>query len=153
MPVVRLDARPHAAERLGHALHRAGAERRVARQLELLSLLTREDPREQADEGAGIRTVDRPARRAEPAQALAEDPQCVVVVLVDGDPEGADRLDRRLGIGRAAEARDARLAVAQRAEQHGAVRDRLVAGHRDVPDEAGERLDPHSSITGATTTP
>ena len=89
----------------------------------------------------------------EPAEALAEDVQRVVVVLVDGDPERADRLDRRLGVGGAAEARDARLAVAERAEQHRAVRDRLVAGHRDVADEAGDRLDPHSSITGATTTP
>ena len=110
-------------------------------------------PAEQADEGAGVRTVDRPARRDEPAQALAEDVQRVVVVLVDRDPEGADGLDRRLGVGRAAEARDAGLAVAERAEQHGPVRDRLVSGDGDVPDEAGERLDPHSSITGATTTP
>ena len=84
-----------------------------------------------------LRAVDRPAGRAQPAQALAEDAQRVVAVLVDRDAERAHRRDRRLGVGRAAEARDPRLAVADRAEQHRAVRDRLVARHGDVPDERG----------------
>ena len=140
-------------ERLGDPLHRPAAERGVAGELELLPLLAREDPGEQADERARVGAVDRPAGRDEPAQALAEDVQRVLAVLVDGDPERAHRLDRRLGVGRAAEAGDPRLAVADRAEQHGAVRDRLVARHGHVPDEARERLDSHSSITGATTTP
>ena len=51
-----------------------------------------------------------------------------VVGLVDADAERADRCDRRLGVGRAAEAGDARLAVGDRAEEHCPVRDRLVAG-------------------------
>ena len=106
MPVVGLDARAHAAERLGDPLHRPGAERRVAGQLELLPVLAREDPGEQADERAGVGAVDRPARRGEAAQALAEDVQRVLAVLVDRDPEGAHRLDRRLGVGGAAEAGD-----------------------------------------------
>ena len=153
VPVVGLDAGAHAAERLGDPLHRPAAERGVAGELELLPLLAREDPGEEADEGARVGAVDRPAGSDEPSQALAEDVQRVLAVLVDGDPEGANRLDRRLGVGRAAEAGDARLAVADRAEQDRAVGDRLVAGHGDVPDEARDRLDPHSSITGATTTP
>ena len=94
------------------------------------------------------------AGRDEPAQAVAVDAQRVVVVLVDRDPERAHRLDRRLGVGGAAEAGDPRLAVAQRPEQDGAVRDRLVARARPrCPTRRWTRLDPHSSITGATTTP
>src|SRR4051794_9780602 len=153
MPVLRLDAPTHAGERLGHALHRTSAERGIARQLELLPVLAREDSREEPDEGARVRAIDRPPGRDEPVQALAEDVQRVLVVLVDRDPERTDCGDRRLGVGRAAESGDARLAVAQRAEQDRAVRDRLVSGNCDVTDEASDRLDPHSSITGATTTP
>jgi hypothetical protein len=33
------------------------------------------------------------------------------------------------------------------------VRDRLVARDHGVPDERARRLDPHSTITGETTTP
>ena len=92
-------------------------------------------------------------RRDEAAQALAEDPQRVVVVLVDGDPERANGLDRRLRVGRSSEAGDARLPVAERSEQDRPVRDRLVARDGDVPDEPREWFDPHASITGARTTP
>ena len=158
--VRRLEARAHAAERLGDPTHRPPRERLVARQLEALTVLSGEDAGDQADERPGVRAVDRPPRRAQPTEALPEHAERVGAVLVDVDPERAHRRDRRLGVRGAAEARDVRLAVADRADQHRAVRDRLVAGNRDVADEPRDRLDQersesggHSSITGAATTP
>ena len=86
-------------------------------------------------------------RFAQSAQAGAVDPQLVDVVLVDADAERADGRDRGLGVCRAAEARDPRLAVGDRAEQHGAVRDRLVAGHarcaRESPSRARSSFGQH----------
>ncbi len=151
--VHRLEAGTHPSERLGDPPHRADAERRVTRQLELLPVLTRQDPGQQPDERSRVRAVDGPARRHEPSQSLAEDAERVVVVLVDRDPESSDRLDRGLGVRGPAEPSDPRLSVAERSEQHGAVRDGLVSRHGDVPHEARQRLDPHASITGARTTP
>ena len=84
------------------------------------------------------------AGAVEPAEPLPEDAQRLLAVLVDLDAERADRGDRRLGVGRAAEARDARLAVAERADQHGAVRDRLVARDGEVAESSG-RLDENPS--------
>ena len=71
----------------------------------------------------------------------------VDVGLVHRDAERPHGRDRRLRVGRAAEARDARLALADRAEQDGAVRDRLVPGHGDMPDQRGCRLDAHPELT------
>ena len=153
VPLLRLDTGAHARERLGDPPHRPCAERPVAGELELLPFLPCEDPREEPDERARVAAVDRTTRCLQPAQPLPEDVEGVVSVLVDGDPERADGRDRRLGVGGAAEVRDARLAVADGAEEHRAVRDRLVAGHGEVPDETRDRVDPHSPITGATTTP
>ena len=158
--VRRLEASAHAAERLGDPTHRPPRERLVARQLEALTVLSGEDAGDQPDERPGVRAVDRPPRRAQPTEALPEHAERVGAVLVDVDPEGAHRRDRRLGVRGAAEARDVRLAVADRADQHRAVRDRLVARNRDVADEPRDGLDEersesggHSSITGAATTP
>ena len=43
----------------------------------------------QADERAGVRAVDRPPRRTQAAQPLAEDAQRLGAVLVDVDAERA----------------------------------------------------------------
>ena len=160
VPVGRLQLRTHAAEGVGDPGHRAARQRVVAAQLERLPGLAGEDPGDQAHEGAGVRAVDRAAGPAEAAKALAEDAERVGAVLVDLHAERTHGRDRRLGVGRAAESRDPRLAVADRADQHRAVRDRLVARHGDVAEELRNGLDEHgvdrrahSSITGATTTP
>jgi hypothetical protein len=97
-------------------------------------------------------------RTSEPAEPLAEDAQRLGAVLVDVDSERPRGGDRRLGVRRAPEAGDPGLAFADRAEQDGPVRDRLVPGHLEVPDQPRYRLDEergraHSSITGAETTP
>ena len=134
-----LDKRSHATERLGYPPHRPGRERVVARELERPSL-AREDAGQQADERPCVAAVDRPIRSREPAKPPPEDPQRVVAVLVDVDAECPDRGDRRLGVGGAPEARNARLAVAERPDENGAVRDGLVARYGDVPDHARDRL-------------
>ena len=158
--VRRREARAHTAERLGDPPHRPPGERVVSHELEALTGLPGEDAGDQADERPGVRAVDRASRRTEAAEALAEHAERLGAVLVDVDAERAHRSDRRLGVRRAAEPRDARLAVADRAEQDGAVRDRLVTRNGNVTDEPRHGLDEdrcerrgHSSITGAATTP
>ena len=71
------------------------------------------------------------------------DEQLVVGEVFDLDAERPDRVDARLRVPCAAEAEDVRVAFGDRSEQHRAVRDGLVAGHGDVPDERGGRIDPH----------
>ena len=84
-----------------------------------------------------------PLRLAQPAEAHAAHGQRVDVVLLDLGAERADRGDRRLGVARAAEAGDTRLALRDGAEKHRAMGDRLVAGHGDVPDQGSCGLDTH----------
>ncbi len=60
-------------------------------------------------------------------------------------PSAARSRNRRLGVGRAPEARDPALAVADRPDQHRAMRDRLVAREGEPALDRRRRLDPHSS--------
>ena len=61
--------------------------------------------------------------------------ELVVREILDRDTERAHRVDRRLRVAGAAEATHVRVALGDRAEQHGTMRDRLVAGHGDVADD------------------
>ena len=154
MPVLRLDAGAHASERLRHPPHRSRAERLVADELELPAALAGEDAGQQAHERAGVAAVDRGAGRDEPTQPLAVHVQRLVVVLDHRDAERAHCIDRRLGVGRAAEPGDPGLALGDRTDQHGAMGDRLVARDGEMPGDPVHRLDSrHSPITGAITTP
>ena len=65
--------------------------------------------------------VDRLAGPVQPSQPAPFHPDEVDVVLGDLGTERANRGERRLGVGRAAEARDRRLALANRAEEHRSV--------------------------------
>ena len=147
--VGRLDARAHAAERLGDPAHRPQGQRLVARELEA-SLLPGDDPGQQAEQCAGVAGGDRP--RLQAAQSDTVDDELVVGDVVDLDAERAHGVDRRLGVGRAAEAEHARLPLADRAEQDAAVRDRLVARHDRVADQRRRRVDFHDSSSGETST-
>ncbi len=141
---------PMRRERLCDAAHGTRRERCIACELELSALLTGEDPRDQPNERPGIRAVDRSPGRDEAVQPFPEDPQRVPAPCsYTVDPERAHRRDGGLGVRRAAEPRDARLAVADRADQHRAVRDRLVARDGDVPDEPRHRLDDQGVERGA----
>ena len=82
-------------------------------------------------------------RRTQPAEADPVDAKSVDVVLDHIDSERTDGRNRRLRVRRATEARDARLPLADGADEDGTVRDGLVAGHGDVSGESGDRLDAH----------
>jgi len=133
----RHDVRAHPAQRLGDAFHRARAQRLVARQLEAAGLAG-DDPGEQPHQRPGVGTVDGP--RAEPTQSRAVDEELVVRDLIDAHAERTRGRDGRLGVGRAPEAAHAGLPVADRAEEHRPVRDRLVARYGDVPGEVSSGL-------------
>ncbi len=79
----------------------------------------------------------------------ADDVDLLVVHL---DAERAHRADRRVGVGRSAEASDDALTVRDGAEQDCALGDPLDARHGDVAADLARRLDFHST-TGATSTP
>ena len=91
----------------------------------------------------------RSGRTARGARGRPEDAQRVVV-LVD---RGAERARPRRSSTRCRPERPKPAirvsALADRAEQHRAMRDRLVPGHRDVPRDRGGRLDLHSPSPGA----
>ena len=88
------------------------------------------------------------SRSARPAAASPRRPTpCTTSVSTSSSststPSARTARERRLGVARAAPARDARLALGERADQQRAVRDRLVAGDADVAVDPGGRLDPH----------
>src|SRR5436309_1537472 len=94
-------------------------------------------------------TVTEVVRRRMRTQPDAVDEQLVVGHVLDLHAERANRAHGRLRVARAAEAEHARLPLPDRAEQDGAVGDRLVAGDRDVADDRGGRLDAHGSADRA----
>ncbi len=93
---------------------------------------------EEAHQRARVLAVDRAALQA--AEADAVDAKVVVSFFLHFRAEGAHRLDGRHRVGGAAEAAHERLPFADRAEEDGAVRDRLVAGHGDVAVDFCRRL-------------
>ena len=71
------------------------------------------------------------------------DDELIIGDVIDLDTERAYAVHRRLRVPRSAEPVDACLAFAERSDQDGAVRDRLVPGDDDVADERRSRLDAH----------
>ena len=140
--------------------HRPPRERLVARELEALSVLPGEDPGDAAGR-ACRRSRSRSAARGARARArpFPRTRSVSAPCSYDVDPERAHRGDRRLGVRGAAEARDARLAVADRPEQdRRGARSTCPPGRRGGRRAAGrarrsDRGRAHSSITGAATTP
>ena len=123
----------------------------VAGELETAAL-SGEDAGEQPHQRARVAATDWSVGRRQPTQPDAVHHELVVGGLVHLDAEAADGGDRRLGVGRAPESLHVRLVLAERTDQHGAVRDRLVTGDGDVSDQGSRRLDLHSSSTAETTT-
>ena len=148
MAVRRLDRGAHLPQRLGDALHRPRRERLVAGQLEASALARRATPASSRISVPGVRRSrpcpTRSPRRPTPcttssssATSSTSTPSARTASIVDCvSPERPKPVH-------------VRLALAERAEQHGAVRDRLVAGHGDVPDELHRRLDLHSADRAA----
>jgi hypothetical protein len=144
VPVGRRDARAQEPKRLGDPLHRPLRQRLVARERRRGGL-SRGDAGEQAHQRARVPAVDRSALEA--AQAGARDDELVVRLLDDLDAQRPHGGDRRLGVAGAPEAGDARRALADRAEENGTMRDRLVAGDGDVPGERNRGLYAHERCT------
>ena len=112
--LVRLHARAHLPQRLVDA-HRARRERLVADELEA-AVLSRQDPAEQAEHGAGVAAIDRSCRRNQPAQAAPPDPDGSLLRLAHFGAERAHRLERRVGVRGVAEVPKLALAVRDRRE-------------------------------------
>jgi hypothetical protein len=73
--------------------------------------------------------------------------EIVVCDVLDLDAERARPIHGGLCVAGATEAAYVGLALGERADQDGTVRDRLVAGHDDMPDESGGWLDPHAAVS------
>jgi hypothetical protein len=149
--VRRLDTRAHLAQRLGDAFLGTARERLVADELEA-ALLAGEDPRSQPHHRPRVAEVERPVRLAQAAQSESPDANRLPGLLHLRAEVAYDR-DRRVGVSGATEALDQALAVRDRAEQDGALRDPLHAGNGDGALDRRRGLDLHSSRTGETTTP
>ena len=134
MAVGRLDVRAHPAQRLGDPLHRPARERLVADELEA-ALLAGEDAREQAHERAGVAAVDRLVGRPQPAQADAVDADVSTSSSSTSTPSARTAAIADSVSPERPKPRITRLAVRDRAEQHRAVGDRLVARDGDVARE------------------
>ena len=136
-----LDAGAHPFERLRDPPHRPLRERRVARELELLADLTREDAGEQPDERARVRAVDRPPGAFRPPRPFPKTRSVSAPCSYTSTPSA-----RTAAIVASVSAErpkpEIRVSPSQIAPiSTDAVRDRLVAGHRDVPHEPRHRLD------------
>ena len=107
------------------------------------AVLPGEDAHQQPQQRARVADVDRALGRPQAAQphAVHAQPRRAVVQQLDARAELLDRRDRRQRVGARAEAVDLDRTVGQRAEQHGAMGDRLVAGRRDLADERARRRD------------
>ena len=144
LPVGRLDVGAHAPERDRDALHRAGRERLVADELEAPAAPgPRGSPRGAARACPRSRSRSGHPPPAGPEGRLRARARVSTSGSSTATPSAPHGRDRRLRVRRAPEARDSRLALADRAEQDGPVRDRLVPGDGDVPDQRGCRLDAH----------
>ena len=102
-------------------------------------------PHDEPRERAGVAAVDR-RRRARAARAGRRRGRraCRRPPRRPRTPSARDGGERRLGVAGAAPAADARLALAERAEQQRAVRDRLVARDGDVAVDVRGGLDLHA---------
>ena len=75
------------------------------------------------------------------AQPNAVHDELVLGDVVDLNPKRAYGVDSRLDVGRPPEPANVCLTVGERADEHSSMRDRLVAGHSDVPDQRPGRFD------------
>ncbi len=98
-----------------------------------------------------IGPVGRP--QAAQSDSVHAQPRRAVVQQLDARAELLDRRDRRERVGACAEAVDLDRAVGQRAEQHGAVGDRLVAGRRDLADQRARGRDAQDVVVVAHAAP
>ncbi len=130
---VELDAHP--GERVGHSAHGALRERLVTRE-RCLYRPSREHAHEKPYCGAAVAAVDRRVRSAwasaSPAANRARERAVLVLRQLDVRAKCADRFDARSDVSRIKHAMQFGRAFGHRREEHGAMRQRLVARQVDV---------------------
>ena len=131
--------RAHLPQRRGHALHRPLPQRGVAREL-AVERLAREQPHQQPNRRCpscrGRACLLGAASPCGPTPSMRTTP---VGAPLDRDAHGLERGLRREAVLAREKAADDRRPFGDRAEHQRAVRDRLVAGHRDSPADAIRR--------------
>ena len=127
------------------AAHRPARERLVADELEAARPGRRGCRRSAGRASRRCRSRSAPPARAGRAGRRRGRRACRRPSSSTCDAERAHGAERRLGVARAAEAADARLAFGQRADQQRAVGDRLVARDADVAVDAARPAQPSSS--------
>ena len=129
--------RAHFAQRFHDAFHGPAGERVVANQA-AAERLRRQNTGEHADGGAGIPCVEVVGGRAQTVEAATVDGH-IDALLVDGDAECAQAVERRVAVGSGGVIVDGGRAL-RNSRNHGvAVRDRFIAWEADGP---GETLGP-----------
>ena len=161
-PSVGLDAGAHAAERLGDPRPSAARESDSSPvSSKRLAGWPARIPDSSRTSVPALRAVDRPCRAPTSPRRPFPNTRSVSAPARRRRPRASarPRSSPRCRPDRP-KPRDPRLAVADRTDQDRAVRDRLVAGDGEMPDEPRHRLDSPdsgcrviSSITGAATTP
>jgi hypothetical protein len=118
------DVRAPRPQWLDHAAHRTPRQGFVARHARAESL-SAQQARQQSHRRAGVAAVDDVGGHAKPLQPYAVDGGGVVCAF-DGDAHRAERLSRRCVVQALRQARDARHAASERAEDQTSVADRFV---------------------------
>ena len=143
--VRRRHGRPHAAERLADPLHRPGGERRVSDR----ARTARSGPASMPASSRIERSrVPQSSGRADPARGAREGRRLARRSVSTSSSSTPAPSARTAAIVASVSCerpnpRDDRLPLAQRADQHRAVGDRLVPRHGDVAHEGGDGLDAH----------
>jgi hypothetical protein len=129
---VGVDARAHRPQRLRDALHRPAHERRIADERGIEGL-RREQPHHEAHRRAGVAHVERPGCTPQRTGTRAVHVHLGRRRPLDAHPERGERARGCEAIFAVEETANVSLAVRNRSQHEGAVRDRLVAGHREGP--------------------
>ena len=123
------DRRTHELERLGHAVHGPTRERLVTDQLGL-PVEAGHQAGQQAHGGPRVAAIEWPAGTVQATPAAVDHDRPVVMAL-HARPHRLDRGQRGGHVGAVGEAGDDRRAFGQGAEEHGPMRDRLLARRVD----------------------
>jgi hypothetical protein len=132
------DVRTHLPQRPDHPTHRPARQGLVADQGHT-EPLPGHQARQQPHAGAGVAHVERTHGGREAVQADAAHREHAVVRAVDGDAHGTKRRRRRQRVGAGQKSLETALAVGQRRQHHGAVRDRFIAGDAAGTGDASAR--------------
>jgi hypothetical protein len=139
MAIIGVDARAHRHERLGDPPHRPRRQRGIAHQ-HAVEALAGQQPGQQTHRGTGIAAIQRAIGRLQTVDANAMDDAHARLRRIDAHPQLAKDRHGRTRVGAFEETVDPRHAIGQRRQHDRAVRNRLVAGDREL---AAQRATAH----------